>query len=66
MLDLQWLILNAQTVWMQDFPLRDKPIAHDCTATDFPATFQNVLKAADVEPALDAFLCGDVSTDPHK
>ncbi|KAG5650353.1 hypothetical protein H0H81_012545 [Sphagnurus paluster] len=40
-------------VWLQDIPLRSKPIPHDPRAPqDFPTVFQGVLHALHVPPAL--------------
>ena len=41
-----------QSVWMQDFPLRSTPVSHDPKATDFPATWANILHSLNVVPAL--------------
>lgn len=51
-----------QTVWVQDIPIRQTPIAHDPKASDFPTAFERVLKALNVGPALTSFVHNDVST----
>lgn len=60
-MNLPPILTLFKSAWVQDVPLRNKPIIHDAKAFDFPALFQNVLKAANVKPALDSFLRSDVS-----
>ncbi|KAF8154246.1 tyrosyl-DNA phosphodiesterase-domain-containing protein [Crassisporium funariophilum] len=41
------------SVWLQDIPLRSKPIPHDPKASgDFPSSLQRMLHAVNVKPAL--------------
>ncbi|KAF8064419.1 tyrosyl-DNA phosphodiesterase-domain-containing protein [Lyophyllum atratum] len=45
------------TVWLQDLPLRSKPIPHDPRAPqDFPTVLQGVLHALNVQPALKTMI----------
>ncbi len=51
----------VQSVWLQDIPLRARPIPHDPKATDdFAAALQRVLLGVNVKAALQAMLI-DVS-----
>jgi len=50
-----------QSVWLQDIPLRSKPIPHDPKASDdFAATLQRMLHAVNVKPALSAMISDNV------
>uniref|UniRef100_A0A8H7XX75 Phospholipase D/nuclease n=1 Tax=Psilocybe cubensis TaxID=181762 RepID=A0A8H7XX75_PSICU len=45
------------SVWLQDIPLRPKPIPHDPKVTDdFPSALQKTLHAVNVKPALAAMI----------
>ncbi|KAJ3502585.1 hypothetical protein NLJ89_g8817 [Agrocybe chaxingu] len=44
------------SVWLQDIPLRAKPVQHDPKADDFPAVLQQMLLAVNVKPALAAII----------
>ncbi|KDR78204.1 hypothetical protein GALMADRAFT_245252 [Galerina marginata CBS 339.88] len=45
------------SVWLQDIPLRSRPITHDVKTTDdFPAVLQQMLHAINVRPALVAMI----------
>ncbi|KAI0049016.1 phospholipase D/nuclease [Auriscalpium vulgare] len=47
------------SVWVQDVSRRATPIAHDPKANDFPAAFERVLHALNVDPALTSFVHND-------
>ncbi|EIN05149.1 phospholipase D/nuclease, partial [Punctularia strigosozonata HHB-11173 SS5] len=57
-IDYDWRDIE-NTVWVQDVPLRQTPIRYDHKATDFPATFERVFKALNVEAALQALTIND-------
>ncbi|KAG9050325.1 hypothetical protein FS837_006197 [Tulasnella sp. UAMH 9824] len=59
--DYDWRDIE-NTAWVQDIPLRVKPIEHDPKADDFPAQFQHVLSKLNFAPALQSHLKGD---HPH-
>ncbi|KDQ55780.1 hypothetical protein JAAARDRAFT_159157 [Jaapia argillacea MUCL 33604] len=63
--DFDWRDIE-NTVWVQDIPLRASPIPHDPKATDFPATFERVLKALNVRSALDIMIRTDHPNIPFK
>ncbi|KAG8952310.1 hypothetical protein FRC04_004738 [Tulasnella sp. 424] len=56
--DYDWRDIE-NTAWVQDFPLRSKPIEHDPKADDFPAQFQHVLSKLNFAPAIQSHLKGD-------
>ncbi|KIO27808.1 hypothetical protein M407DRAFT_72614 [Tulasnella calospora MUT 4182] len=56
--DYDWRDIE-NTAWVQDIPLRPKPIEHDPKADDFPAQFQHVLTKLNFAPALQSHLKGD-------
>jgi tyrosyl-DNA phosphodiesterase-1 len=45
-----------QSVWVQDLPMRSRPIQSDPKAGDFPSVMQQVLYAVNVAPALKTIL----------
>ncbi|KAG8915391.1 hypothetical protein FRC01_003676, partial [Tulasnella sp. 417] len=59
--DYDWRDIE-NTAWVQDIPIRPKPIEHDPKADDFPAQFQRVLSKLNFAPALQSHLKGD---HPH-
>ncbi|KZT19086.1 phospholipase D/nuclease [Neolentinus lepideus HHB14362 ss-1] len=65
LVDFDWRDIE-NTVWLQDIPLRSKPVSHDPKATDFPAAFERVLKALNVRAALDNMLKTDHPNLPIK
>ncbi|KAF8900465.1 tyrosyl-DNA phosphodiesterase-domain-containing protein [Gymnopilus junonius] len=50
------------SVWLQDIPLRSRPIPHDPKADDFPAVLQRMIYDINVRPALAAMI-GDNHPD---
>ena len=58
-------LLASQTAWVQDVPLREKPIPRDAKATDFPAQFERVLKALNVEAALRTLRINNARLSPY-
>lgn len=54
-----------QSVWVQDVPLRAKPIPNDSKATDFPAAFIRVLRGLNVAPALINLINNGVGLPVH-
>ncbi|KAI0056848.1 phospholipase D/nuclease, partial [Artomyces pyxidatus] len=58
LVEIDWRDIE-NTVWVQDVPRRSSPIAHDSKASDFPATFEYVLKSLNVEPALMSLVQND-------
>ncbi|ETW80095.1 hypothetical protein HETIRDRAFT_459808 [Heterobasidion irregulare TC 32-1] len=63
LVDFDWRDIE-NTVWVQDIPIRQTPIAHDPKASDFPTSFERVLKALNVGPALTSFVHNDHPTMP--
>ncbi|KAN0079823.1 Tyrosyl-DNA phosphodiesterase domain containing protein [Tylopilus felleus] len=59
LVDYDWRdIENA--VWLQDVPLRDKPMPHERKVVDdFPSIMQKILHAVNVHPALANMLAND-------
>lgn len=56
LIDYDWRDME-NSVWLQDFPLRSKPIPHDPKVTDdFPSVMQRVLHSVNVLPALRTLL----------
>lgn len=55
-----------QAVWLQDVPLRDKPMPHERKVVDdFPSIMQKILHAVNVHPALANMLANDVCAVPN-
>lgn len=57
-------LIAAQSVWLQDIPLRSKPIDNRKVTDDFPAILQRTLHAVNVRPALAAMISDNVTTLP--
>lgn len=55
-------LIAAQSVWLQDIPLRSKPIDNRKVTDDFPAILQRTLHAVNVRPALAAMISDNVTT----
>jgi len=51
LMDHDWRDIE-NTVWVQDVPRRPSPIPHEPKADDFPSTFERVLYAINVAPAI--------------
>ncbi|KAF9529923.1 tyrosyl-DNA phosphodiesterase-domain-containing protein [Crepidotus variabilis] len=49
-------MICSQSVWLQDIPLRRKPIPHDPKADDFPGMLQKMLRGINIRPALAAMI----------
>jgi tyrosyl-DNA phosphodiesterase-1 len=56
------ILITAQSVWLQDIPLRSKPIDGRKVTDDFPAILQYVLHSVNVRPALAAMISDNVAT----
>ncbi|KAG6331157.1 hypothetical protein ID866_7933 [Astraeus odoratus] len=55
-----WSLSYRNAVWLQDLPPREVQIPHDPKVMDdFPSIMQNVLRAANVRPALASMLAND-------
>ncbi|THH13363.1 hypothetical protein EW146_g6842 [Bondarzewia mesenterica] len=59
LIDFDWSDVE-NTVWVQDVPRRPSPIPHDPKASDFPAVFEDILRALNVSPALISSVHNDV------
>lgn len=55
-------LITAQSVWLQDIPLRSKPIDNRKVTDDFPAILQRALHAVNVRPALAVMISDNVAT----
>jgi len=63
-MDHDWRDIE-NTVWVQDVPRRSSPIPHEPKADDFPSTFERVLYAINVAPAITSLVSTNVSRSPH-
>jgi hypothetical protein len=54
-MDHDWRDIE-NTVWVQDVPRRPSPIPHQPKGDDFPSTFESVLYAINVAPAIASLL----------
>jgi len=59
LVDHDWRDIE-NTVWVQDVPRRASPIPHEPKIDDFPSTFEDVLRAVNVAPALASLIATDV------
>jgi len=55
-------LITAQSVWLQDVPLRSKSIDNRKVTDDFPAVLQRTLHAVNVRPALATMISDNVTT----
>ncbi|KAH9957834.1 tyrosyl-DNA phosphodiesterase-domain-containing protein [Russula dissimulans] len=55
LMDHDWRDIE-NTVWVQDVPRRLSPIPHEPKADDFPSTFEHVLYAINVAPAITSLV----------
>jgi hypothetical protein len=54
-MDHDWRDIE-NTVWVQDVPRRPSPIPHELNTDDFPSTFESVLYAVNVAPAIASLI----------